>query len=200
MTRRIRTGYLAATGIAVLVIGTAFVADIAPRLIWNASASLPIGFYRLEPPTDLALGDLVAVAPPEPLAQFVTARGYVGPGVPLLKRVTALPGTRVCRSGATVTVAGQALGAARERDSLGRPLPVWQGCRVVGAEQVFLMNREAGDSLDGRYFGPLPLSSVTARIVPLWTHAEGDSRFRRPVAGAEDGPLNLSPTATERTE
>lgn len=188
MTRRIRTGYLAVTGLAVLEIGTVSVADIAPRLIWNASASLPIGFYRVEPPTTLALGDLVAVDPPEPLAQFVAARGYVGPGVPLLKRVAALPATRVCRIGATITVDDQPIGAARERDRLGRPLPVWQGCRVVAADEVFLMNREAGDSFDGRYFGPLPLTSVTARIVPLWTDAAGDGRFRRPTAGAEDGP------------
>ncbi|SFX97550.1 conjugation peptidase TraF. Serine peptidase. MEROPS family S26C [Paracoccus pantotrophus] len=188
MTCRIRAAYLAATGFAVLLIGTISVTDISPRLIWNASASLPIGFYRVEPPTDFALGDLVAVTPPEPLAQFVTARGYVGPGVPLLKRVAALPGARVCREGTTITVDGQVLGAARERDRLGRPLPVWQGCQVVGPDEVFLMNREAEDSLDGRYFGPLPLSSVTARIVPLWTDAAGDGRFRRPVADAETGP------------
>ncbi|KRW95726.1 S26 family signal peptidase [Paracoccus sp. MKU1] len=195
MSRRARASYLAATGLAVLVIGAVSIADIAPRLIWNASASLPLGLYRLEPPTMLALGDLVAVMLPEPLAQFITARGYVGPGVPLLKRVAALPGTRVCRSGATIIVHGQPIGMARERDRRGRLLPVWQGCRVVGEHEVFLMNREVGDSLDGRYFGPLPLSSVTARIVPFWTDAEGDGRFRRPAADA----LNLSPTATEGT-
>ncbi len=197
MSRRTRTAYLAATGFAVLLISGISVTDIAPRLIWNASASLPIGLYRVEPPTTLALGDLVAVDPPEPLAQFVAARGYVGPGVPLLKRVTALPATRVCRIGATITVDGQPIGAARERDRLGRPLPVWQGCRVVGADEIFLMNREAGDSLDGRYFGPLPLASVTARIVLLWTDAAGDGRFHWPVAGAETGPdptTNHQPT------
>ncbi|MEF9600842.1 S26 family signal peptidase, partial [Paracoccus sp. PXZ] len=70
----------------------------------------------------------------------------------------------------------------------GRPLPTWRGCRVVGADEVFLMNRESGNSLDGRYFGPLPLASVTARIVPLWTDADSDGRFRRPVAGAETAP------------
>lgn len=188
MTRRTRTTFLAATGLAVLVIGSISVADIAPRLIWNASASVPVGLYRLEPPTHLALGDLVAVAPPEPLAQFITARGYVGPGVPLLKRVTALPGTRVCRTGTTITVHGQVLGAARERDRLGRPLPIWQGCRVVGEGEVFLMNRDAEDSLDGRYFGPLPVSSVTARIVPIWTDAEGDGRFRRSLVDTETAP------------
>ncbi|KRW97469.1 S26 family signal peptidase [Paracoccus sp. MKU1] len=190
--------YLAVTAAAVLVIGTVSVAEIAPRLIWNASASLPIGFYRVEPPTSFALGDLVAVTLPEPLAQFVAARGYVGADVPLLKRVAGLPGTRVCRTGVTITVAGQVLGAARERDRIGRPLPIWQGCRIVGADEVFLMNREAGDSLDGRYFGPLPLTSVTARIVPLWTDAAGDGRFRRPATGAEPAP---DPTTNhQRTE
>ncbi|QRZ15748.1 S26 family signal peptidase [Paracoccus methylovorus] len=188
MTRRTRITYLAATAAAVLVIGPVSVTEIAPRLIWNASASLPIGFYRLEPPTTLAVGDLVAVTPPDPLAQFVTARGYVGSGVPLLKRVAALPGTRVCRSGTTITVAGQAIGEARERDSLGRPLPVWQGCRLIAEDEIFLMNREIEDSLDGRYFGPLPLASVTARIIPLWTDVVGDGRFRRPAAGTESTP------------
>ncbi|MBT0779201.1 S26 family signal peptidase [Paracoccus sp. pheM1] len=197
MTRRIRTAYLAATGLAVLVIGGISATDIAPRLIWNASASLPIGLYRVEPPTTFALGDLVAVDPPEPLAQFVAARGYVGPGVPLLKRVAALPGTRVCRTGATITVDGLVLGAARERDRLGRPLPSWQGCQVVGTDEVFLMNREAEDSLDGRYFGPLSATSVIGRAIPLWTDAAGDGRFRRPVAGAEalpDPTTNNHPT------
>ncbi|MFN8683132.1 S26 family signal peptidase [Paracoccus sp. P2] len=196
MTRRIRTGYLAVAGLAVLVIGSVSATDIAPRLIWNASASLPVGLYRVEPPTTLTLGDLVAVDPPEPLAQFVAARGYIGPGVPLLKRVIALPDTRVCRTGASITVDGQVLGAARERDRFGRPLPTWQGCRIIGADEVFLMNREAEDSLDGRYFGPLPVASVTARIVPLWTDAAGDGRFH--WHGSR--PAIQPPTATEGTK
>ncbi|WP_418025803.1 S26 family signal peptidase (plasmid) [Paracoccus sp. TD-10] len=179
MTRRTRFGYLAATALAVLVIVGISVAEIAPRLIWNASASLSIGLYRLEPPTHLALGDLVAVDPPEPITRFVTARGYVGPGVPLLKRVAALPGARVCREATTITVNGQILGAARERDRLGRLLPTWQGCRVIAEGEVFLMNREIGDSLDGRYFGPLPATSVIGRVIPLWLRGDGD-RHREP--------------------
>ncbi len=125
--------------------------------------------------------------PPEPITRFVAARGYVGPGVPLLKRVAALPGTRVCRNGNMIIVDGQAIGKAHERDSRGRNLPVWRGCRLIAKGEVFLMNRDAGDSLDGRYFGPLPLDSVTARIIPLWTEAENDGRFRRPATGAESG-------------
>lgn len=199
MTSRTRIAYLAATGLAVLVIGGISVADIAPRLIWNASASLPIGLYALRPAGNLSVGDLVAVDPPEPITRFVTARGYVGPGVPLLKRVAALPGTRVCREATMITVNGQILGEARERDRLGRLLPTWQGCRLIAEGEVFLMNRDAEDSLDGRYFGPLPLSRVTARIVPIWTDAEDHGRFRRPAAGTETAPdPTIHHQATER--
>ena len=198
MIRKTRATYLAATGLAVLVTGIS-VTEIPPRLIWNASASIPLGLYRLAPPTSLALGDLVAVMPPEPLAQFITARGYIASGVPLLKRVAALSGTRVCRIGTTITVDGQVLGQARDRDRLGRSLPVWQGCRLLAGGEVFLMNREAEDSLDGRYFSPLPVTSITARIVPLWTDAAGDGRFRRPATGAETAPdPTIHHQATER--
>ena len=40
------------------------------------------------------------------------------------------------------------------------------------------MNWDAPDSLDGRYFGPLPTSTITARVVPVWTDEDGDGRFR----------------------
>jgi type IV secretory pathway protease TraF len=64
------------------------------------------------------------------------------------------------------------MGDALDRDHLGRPLPIWHGCRVVGAGNVFLMNRQSGDSLDGRYFGPLPTTTVVGRADPLWTDQE----------------------------
>lgn len=137
MIRRTRTTYLAATAAAVMVIGAVSVTDITPRLIWNASASLPIGLYRVEPPTTLTLGDLVAVDPPEPLARFVAARGYVGPGVPLLKRVAALPGTRVCRTGATITVQGEAIGEARERDKSAGRCPPGRAARSSARTRCF---------------------------------------------------------------
>jgi type IV secretory pathway protease TraF len=51
-------------------------------------------------------------------------------------------------------------------------LPVWQGCRVVGADELFLMNWQSGDSLDGRYFGLVPRSSVIGKALPVWTREE----------------------------
>ena len=60
---------------------------------------------------------------------------------------------------------------------MGRPLPVWRGCRRIAHGELFLMNFDVPDSLDGRYFGPLPASTVIGRAVPLYTDEAGDGHF-----------------------
>ena len=144
----------------------------AAHYIWNASESVPIGLYRLQPTGRLFVTELVAIEPPEPLATFLTDGGYLPRGIPMLKRVLALPGQTVCRDDLTITVDGTRVGEARERDSRGRPLPVWQGCRVVGEDEVFLMNWQSAGSLDGRYFGSLPTAAIVGRAEALFTIGE----------------------------
>ncbi len=97
--------------------------------------------------------------------------------MPLIKQVLALPGAEICREGGAIIVEGRVRGAARERDRLGRDLPRWQGCRILAGDEVFLMSPDAPDSLDGRYFGPLSISSLTARLAPVWTDESGAGRF-----------------------
>ncbi len=160
-------------------------ANHRPHFIWNASASVPIGLYSIAPLDRIEVADLVLVLPPEPLAGFLAERGYLPRNVPLIKRVLALPGTPVCRRGTTIVAYDHAYGEARATDRLGRPLPVWQGCRTLAEGEVFLMNWDAEDSFDGRYFGPLPVSAITARVIPIWTDPDGNGRFRW---HAEDDP------------
>jgi conjugative transfer signal peptidase TraF len=146
--------------------------EATPTYIWNASKSVPIGLYQLRPAGRLAVTELVAVRPPEPLATFLDLNGYLPIGVPMLKRVLALPGQTVCRKELTISVDEIDMGNALSRDSRGRPLPVWQGCQVVGADELFLMNWQSADSLDGRYFGVVPSSSVIGKALPVWTREE----------------------------
>ena len=172
-----RFGYVMATYFSVMGVAIASFVSLPVKLLWNASASTPIGFYDLEYQVDLKVGDLVAVMPDKPLADFMVARGYVGRGVPLLKHVAALPGQNVCRAGNAVTVDAVPFGDALDHDTRGRPLPVWQGCRRVADGDVFLMNPSVPDSLDGRYFGPLPARAVIGKATPLYTDEAGDGRF-----------------------
>lgn len=176
MTRR---HYGMATAIAAPLFAVSFVvvaiADPFPRLIWNASASAPIGLYRIHPDRDPPIGALVAITPPRRLARWLSARGYLPEGVPLLKHVAAKVGQRVCRIGDVVSVDARRVATARPSDGQGRPLPVWQGCRTLQAGELFLLNPAHPDSLDGRYFGQLPASAVIGRAMPLHVRAPSAS-------------------------
>jgi conjugative transfer signal peptidase TraF len=145
---------------------------LAPKLIWNVSASVPIGLYMTHPAGALRIGELLVVAPPEALAIFLDERRYLPKDVPLLKHVAALPGQLVCRMGAAIVIDGSPVGEALDQDHLGRPLPTWQGCRAIIAGEVFLMNRRSALSFDGRYFGPLPARTIIGRAEALWTQGE----------------------------
>jgi conjugative transfer signal peptidase TraF len=169
MNSRTATILMTFTAVA-LVLST--MGEATPAYIWNASKSVPIGLYQLRPVGRLAVTELVAVRPPEPLATFLDLNGYLPIGVPMLKRVLALPGQTVCRKGLTISVDGIDMGAALSRDSRGRPLPVWQGCRSVEPDELFLMNWQSEDSLDGRYFGFVPNASVIGKALPVWTREE----------------------------
>ena len=148
------------------------VGGATPLFIWIASNSVPIGLYSVQPATRLTVTELVAVQPPDLLAAFLDLNGYLPIGVPMLKRVLALPGQTVCRNGLMIAVDGVDVGDAHERDGHGRPLPAWQGCHVIADGDVFVMNWQSAGSLDGRYFGPLPASAIIGRAVPVWTYEE----------------------------
>jgi conjugative transfer signal peptidase TraF len=159
---------LTTLGAATVLLST-IAAKPVPRYLWNASGSVPIGLYRLQPTGRLTVTQLVAVQPPGPLATFLADRRYLPHGIPLLKRVLALPGQTVCRDQLAITVDKIEMGAAREHDSRGRPLPIWQG---IADGEVFLMNWRSADSFDGRYFGALPTSAIIGTAEPLWTGEE----------------------------
>lgn len=172
---------LAATLATVLsssTLGTSAFVDLPKTVIWNASASAPIGLYSLQADRSIDVTDLVAIVPPPPTAEFMAARGYLPIGVPMMKRILALPGQTVCRQGLDIIVYGATVGRARERDSADRKMPVWQGCRTIGDDELFVMNWDVPDSVDSRYFGPFPRGSVIGRALPFFTDEAGDGRFQ----------------------
>lgn len=172
-----RFGYVMVTYFSVMSAAIGAFIPTSIHLVWNASASVPIGLYDLDPPRHLAVGDVVALMPDKPLADFMVERGYIGRGVPLMKHVAALPGQTVCRTGNAVTVDAVPFGDALDRDKRGRELPVWQGCRRIADGDLFLMNPDVPDSLDGRYFGPIAARAVIGKATPLYTDEDGDGRF-----------------------
>jgi conjugative transfer signal peptidase TraF len=163
-----RSRWIMTTCFATLLAGVPALWRPVPQLLWNASASVPLGLYLVNPADTPHVGELVLVKPPEALAEFLSERGYLGRSVPLLKHILALPGQTVCRTGRSITVDGRTVGRALELDRAGRSLPSWIGCRIVADDEVFFMNWRSEYSFDGRYFGPLPASTIVGRADPLW--------------------------------
>jgi len=155
-------------GAACLSLIATFVSAPAPRLVWNASRSAPLGLYRVYPGAAVAVGDMVITRLPKAVRRLAADRQYLPNNVPLVKRVVAVGGARICARGVTITVAGPPVARRQARDRAGQPLAAWQGCRTLGRHEVFLLMAAVPDSFDGRYFGPITASDVIGKAVPLW--------------------------------
>lgn len=154
--------------VAIAVIGFSALTDLPPRITFNPSPSASQGFYLVHQTDALEVGDLVLVQVPEAFESMVVERQYIGPNVPLLKRVVALPGDHVCHRGGAVFVNGRYVASALRSDSAGRPMPIWQGCRTLDGHEFFALMEGVETSLDSRYFGPFDRKLVLGTAEPLW--------------------------------
>jgi conjugative transfer signal peptidase TraF len=160
------------TGLGVGLAIASSLVELRPILVWNATESAPRGLYYVVSSSRLHAGDLVLVQPDPASAAVYAERGYLPLGVPLLKRVGALGGMRVCEDGGDVTIEGRHVVNALPIDGRGRPMTPWSGCRALSDGEFFALNADVPTSLDGRYFGPSLLSSVIGRATPIWTVRE----------------------------
>jgi len=163
-------------GLVIVQLAAVTLLKPTPRLVWNASASAPMGLYWIDPAASPKLGDLLAVQAPEEISRLMDMRGYLPANALLLKRVAALSGTKICREGERVIVACKVIALAKRADAQRRSLPSWQGCWKLAEDEIFLVNADVPDSLDGRYFGPFPKSSIVGSAIPIWIDEENDGR------------------------
>ena len=81
---------LALTWVGLGCVGFAMLVRPAPLLLWNASASAPVGLYRVMSGAPIQRGDMVLVRTPDSVRDLAAERGYLPLNVPLVKRVAAL--------------------------------------------------------------------------------------------------------------
>jgi conjugative transfer signal peptidase TraF len=168
LARRKRRLQLAAIGAASLSTLLPAAWSPSPRLLWNASASVPVGLYWIGRSEDVRRGDLVAARMPRDAAQLAAERGYLPLGLPVVKYVSGIPGDRICGTRTSVTINGRVIAYRLFADRRGRPLPAWLGCVTLRPDQILLLNADVPDSFDGRYFGPTGRHLILGRAHALW--------------------------------
>ncbi|WP_044422147.1 S26 family signal peptidase [Pseudomonas syringae group genomosp. 3] len=174
---RIVLAGLTACGLAALA-WAAFVSPL-PRLTYNPSDSVAVGWYRIEPfdprtaslPRPLSVDSIVLVPLPAEAAVLAAQRGYLPTRIPLLKRVGAVAPQHVCIIAGQVRIDGVPTAAVLRADRLGRPLPSLQLCRRLEPGELFLLSVTNPASFDSRYFGPVSASAVIGAAHPLWLEA-----------------------------
>jgi len=139
-----------------------------PLLLWNASPSSTLGLYAVTAPRDVSTGDMVVAWAPRAARRLAASRGYLPWRVPLVKRVAAIAGDRVCERGKSIFVNGRQVALRRRRDPSGRPMPWWPGCHQLLQGDLFLLSPGAPGAFDGRYFGVTRASEVVGRARLLW--------------------------------
>jgi conjugative transfer signal peptidase TraF len=157
------------TAAGVLAITLATFTVIPPKLLYNGSASAPIGFYTVDTAAAIQVGDLVVLTPPPGMRDLIVERGYLPPDVPLVKRIVAAKGDHVCAQHGVVAINDRVVLTAKKSDSQGRTMPIWDGCRVLDQGEVFVAMSDVEDSLDSRYFGPIDDDLIIGKVSPVWT-------------------------------
>lgn len=165
---RLRTSATVAAAIAVTALAATMLWPPRPLLVWNASASSPPGLYLVAYPGKVEAGDmLIAWAPPE-ARRLAAERHYLPSNVPLVKRVAAVGGDRVCAVGEAIFVNARLETRRRAHDGAGRPMPWWTGCEDLRDGEFFLLTPSVPDSFDGRYFGITRAMDVIGSARLLW--------------------------------
>lgn len=165
--RLARARLFAAMGLAAIPVVASLLWKPPVLLVWNSSASAPVGLYTVQPGSPVRRGDMVVAWTPDSARPLAAARHYLPANVPLVKRVAASEGDRVCAAGADVRINGARVATRLRRDSSGRPMPWWNGCSTLGPGQHLLL-MDSRSSFDGRYFGITRAGDMLGKAELLW--------------------------------
>lgn len=150
-----------------LAVGTTICHPPQPRLLWNVSASAPTGLWSVAPEAAIHRGDMVVAHLAPYWRRLAAARRYLPANVPLIKRVAATNGDRVCAIDHRLEVNGSVAATLLRHDKMGRSLPSPRGCMVL-RPGMFLLLMDHPASFDGRYFGPTLRANIVGKAEPLW--------------------------------
>jgi type IV secretory pathway protease TraF len=154
---------MAAVGLVFLAVK--LLINPVPLLIWNASESVPIGWYyvvKRQP----KIGEIAVIKLADWVQNYASSRGYLPQNVWLLKPIFAIHRSIICRFGLHIFVDGKHVAKAKIADKMRRVLPVWKGCIALSSTEYFVLGKHR-DSFDSRYFGTIEQDQIVGTGFPL---------------------------------
>lgn len=149
--------------------------------VYNSTASMPYGWYKIVPMNDLSVGDIVVICPTNPFIKEAIARNYVPTKkpneslncsfVPLLKRIVAAKNDCVeIDKGVYINGKLEPNSLQKSIDSKGNAMPQIKlfTCLLDG-QYIALTQMETG--FDSRYLGIFLRNEIIAKVQPslTWT-------------------------------
>lgn len=139
-----------------------------PIVLYPETPSLPVGPYLISF-SQIETGKIVAFSMPSIARRYHREQGREFSSSYLyIKPVVAGPGDKVCSSATGLFINGQRFADVVTQNAAGNPLPVWQDCRRLGADEWFMVSTHARESFDSRYYGPIQESEIASVYRPLF--------------------------------
>lgn len=160
-----------------LLLGCVYVLkDLGYGLIVQKTPSMPEGIYISYPSSHYHIGDTVIFNLPSKWMQYILARGYLSQPEPLMKKILAEEGDKVCFYGDEVMINNHTILPLFKMDSKHRLLPQRDirkdECFIVGKNEYFMAGDASIHSFDSRYFGLIFRSAIIAKAKLIWTKTE----------------------------
>jgi conjugative transfer signal peptidase TraF len=172
IARKHRFALMACMAFAVAALAAPVAVSLPVRIVFNPSASVARGWYRVDAVSDgasLRAGSIVLARLPADVAAFAAQRGYLPEGVPIVKRIGAVAPQTVCVVDRLVWIDGVPMAAVLVHDGARRLLHPWAQCRALIEGELFFLSDTHPASFDSRYFGPVDAAALLGIARPLWT-------------------------------
>lgn len=150
-----------------LAVSIKIIRELGYGITYQATPSMPKGFYLIEPAKTIKKGDIVIFRPPKSTLNFLLKHKWIPNSGLLMKHIVAVFGDKVVEQKGTIWINNQKTGPVYKYYAPGKILPNSNFQGVLQPHQYLLMSTRIKRSFDGRYFGPVSGKDIVGKAIPL---------------------------------
>ncbi len=170
LTKRWKPLFLGLFLVGFLFLITQLIKMFGYHIIYSPTPSMPSGFYLVVPAKNISRHDIVEFTPPDRATKMLQANRWLPKDWTLIKYVLAVPGDHVCVKNKAIWVNGRLIAKIFTYFDNNKPLPKFNICGRIGANQYLLIGTASPRSFDSRYFGLISAEQIIGRALPIFLY------------------------------